>query len=334
MRRRSAKFLKNSHFSREEFLDNQDLSEYIKEMELPILPWLTTTTTAVENERWDSGGNRAMKATIQRVITRPLVGSIGILVVLGCLLGGTSAEAVLIPQSASGTVEVLLAGEQAWQPLTAGMQLQAGDQIRTGLGSAVVLRYEDGSQLDLGEDTQIEISELAISPVERTRVSRIKLLWGAITAIVTKRDYQSSDFEIETDTVVAGVKFSQVTIRRAKDRFEPDHVIAEEGLIEARQIDEGTVKLSGRFESEKSAEGLDFTTDSMGATTSVRIQKLLRRVTVESNVALFDISALTGSVYKFLRLTNIGGEIRGTYQGHTWAIHQNSEAVIGKEKYC
>lgn len=160
---------------------------------------------------------------------------LGLLLVLG-LVGQT--EAAVTVESYSGNVEVLFDQEQSWQPLSHETTLEAGDQILVGTASSADLVCEDGSTLHLDEETQLAIKDLEFSLAQETRISKLALLWGTVTAkAATFTGFKKNTFEIETDTVVAGVKFSSLTITSGENGTQ---IIPIEGAFEFSQIDGNT----------------------------------------------------------------------------------------------
>jgi len=224
-----------------------------------------------------------------------------VLVILlsGSLFSVSQAEATLTAQSIGGTVEVLLAGEQDWKPLTATMKLKTGDQVKTRQNSSVDLWFEDGSVLNLAEETQMTISQLEISTAQKSRIARFKLWWGAVTAKVTKLAFTENVCEVETETVVAGVKFSEMTVIQPQNTSQSE-VIARQGLIEIRQIGEGTVNISASL----SPDGILFSTDSIGSWILVGVHKVLRKITLESNVPVPHIRGLLDGATTLLKIDN------------------------------
>jgi len=93
-----------------------------------------------------------------------------------------------------------------------GTVLSAGDVIETQAGASLVLALSDGSQLELGENTKVDIAVLSQTAIG-ARVSRIKLLWGWIRAKLSPGHQQAgSSFNIETPNALVGVKFSEPDI--------------------------------------------------------------------------------------------------------------------------
>ena len=90
-----------------------------------------------------------------------------------------------------------------------GTVLRAGDVIETQAGASVVLELSDGSILEIGENTQVNLAELS-QTATNARISRIKLLWGWMRAQLSPGHQQlGAAFQIDTPNAVIGVKFSQ-----------------------------------------------------------------------------------------------------------------------------
>lgn len=268
-----------------------------------------------------------MKTKKRYVFTGSVWGYIGITVLLACLLGAGSAEAVLTPQSISGTVEVLLAGQQAWTPLTASMKLKAGDQIRTGADGSVDLWFEDGSVLNVAQETQLGMNELDISTARKTRVARFKLWWGGVTAKITKLAFDTSAFEVETNTVVAGIKFSEMTVKALKDTSHTE-VTASQGAIKVLKIGEGIANVLGLVDDQ---DGVAFPLDTVGTEVLINVQKILRKITVESNAPIRFLRALIGPKDNMLKVDNANpASVEVNYAGEiTTILEQDSAATFG-----
>jgi len=109
--------------------------------------------------------------------------------------------------------EVLVSGQSA----TVGTALQAGDTIQTQAGASAVLELSDGSEIQLGENTQINIDDLS-QTATGARVSYIKLLAGRLRALLSPGHQQEgSSFTIETPNAQLGVKFSQPDVEVSYD---------------------------------------------------------------------------------------------------------------------
>lgn len=90
-------------------------------------------------------------------------------------------------------------------PLSPGMALRAGDELRTGAGSRLLLRLEEGSLVKLGENATLQLAEL--SPSREIFRGVLGVLEGAFrfttTALGANR---RRDINIKVATVTAGVR--------------------------------------------------------------------------------------------------------------------------------
>lgn len=99
-----------------------------------------------------------------------------------------------------------------------GIILNAGDVIETQAGTTVVLELSDGSVVEVGENTQVSLTQLT-QTASGARISQLKLLWGRIRATLSPGHQQTgSSFEIETPNALIGVTFSQPDIEVSYSR--------------------------------------------------------------------------------------------------------------------
>jgi eukaryotic-like serine/threonine-protein kinase len=70
-----------------------------------------------------------------------------------------------------GTVEVMPAGATAWVLATTNLVLHAGDSLRTGQNSTLLLLWSDRSRVRIGELTTMEVSAFGKGPTIRTRAA-------------------------------------------------------------------------------------------------------------------------------------------------------------------
>ncbi len=95
-------------------------------------------------------------------------------------------------------------------PGSLGLTLFQGDAIQTKAGAFAVIELSDGSQLELGENTNILMEQLAIEPYSEARVSRVKLWWGKMRAVLSPgHQKEGASFDIQTPNSLVGVKFSK-----------------------------------------------------------------------------------------------------------------------------
>jgi hypothetical protein len=128
------------------------------------------------------------------------------------------APAVSLAQQPTATISalsgtVLVSGQTA----KTGAVLHTGDTLQTQAGASAVLVLSDGSELQLGENTQVNLADLA-QTATGARVSRVKMLWGRIRAKLSPGHQQAgSSFDIETPNALVGVKFSQPDVEVSYD---------------------------------------------------------------------------------------------------------------------
>ena len=78
---------------------------------------------------------------------------------------------------------VVVNGQAAAQ----GAVLKAGDTVETSANASVVLQLSDGSQLELGESTQVNLAEL-LTTATGGRVSRSRVQYSFLRAIFESND--------------------------------------------------------------------------------------------------------------------------------------------------
>lgn len=98
-------------------------------------------------------------------------------------------------------------------PAKVGMVLRSGDMIQTQIGASAVLKLSDGSRLEIGEKSHIDIVKLVLKPLTKARISWMKLMWGGIRVTLSSK-YQKpgSSFQVETPDILISMKASQPDI--------------------------------------------------------------------------------------------------------------------------
>ncbi len=113
-------------------------------------------------------------------------------------------------------------------PLTPGMELRSGDQVRTGPESRVLIKLGEGSLVKLGENAALRIAELA--PASDAFKAVMNVLRGAFrftTAVVAKE--RRRDVSIRIATVTVGIRGTDVW---GRSRDEREIVCLIEGSVE------------------------------------------------------------------------------------------------------
>ena len=274
-----------------------------------------------------------MKSKACVLLFLPRLGFFVVMIFMGGIFLPTVAEAVVTIRSATGTIEVLLQEEQTWKPLGETKTLRAGDQIMTGPGASVDLILEDGSELNLGEETQLALSELDFSMAEKKRVSRLKLFWGRLTAKAEKLDFEENVFDVETDTVVAGFKFSSATIIAEEPKSvgaQPTvKIIPLEGSFEIRQTDVGSTTVECLLDD--TLAGISFLLDSVDGIVEVYINPTEGKISLKSNVPLRKMPAILTEAYNTLHIDNAleAFELRVIFRENTVIVGLDSSVLLG-----
>jgi hypothetical protein len=132
-------------------------------------------------------------------------------------LKGFAAQPTATIVSLTGTVQTIFQNGEV-MVATVGLSLQTGDIIETQNGSEIVLEFSDGSQLEISENTRLDLADLLEDVGTGARTSVIKLAWGKLRAILSPgHQEEGSAFSVETPNSLVGVKFSQPIITVAYD---------------------------------------------------------------------------------------------------------------------
>ncbi len=109
-------------------------------------------------------------------------------------------------KTSSGTV--LVSGQAAM----VGTALRAGDTIQTQAGASAVLEFSDGSEIRVGENTQINITNLT-QTATGARISTLNLVAGRVRALLSPEHQQAgSAFTVETPNARIDATFSEPDI--------------------------------------------------------------------------------------------------------------------------
>jgi hypothetical protein len=113
-------------------------------------------------------------------------------------------------------------------PVAPGMALQAGDQLRTGAGSRLLVKLSEGSLVKLGENGTLRIAEL--TPTQEVFRAAMRVLEGAFrftTDVAAKQ--RRREVNISVATVTAGIRGTDLW---GRSRDERQVVCLIEGAIE------------------------------------------------------------------------------------------------------
>ena len=124
-------------------------------------------------------------------------------------------------------------------PVVPGMELKAGDRLRTGAGSRLLLKLAEGSLVKLGENGRLSLSELV--PSKEIFKAALGVLEGAFrftTDLMAKN--RRRDINIHVSQVTAGIRGTDLWGRSREDN---QIVCLIEGAIEVGAPEEKPVTM-------------------------------------------------------------------------------------------
>lgn len=171
------------------------------------------------------------------------LGGVGILLPLLLVwIPPADAEPVGRITSASGSADVLRTGAERALPAAQGDPVNIGDIVRTKTGSRLQVTFVDGSTINVGERSRVQITEYLFDPAKQQRRSVLSVLRGKIHALIP-RIFKGEEgrYEIRTTTAVAAMRGSEgIFIVRP---YRTDVLIVD-GLWSVRNVAE---RVSGRI---------------------------------------------------------------------------------------
>ena len=145
--------------------------------------------------------------------------------VTGCGGGSPCPSTLTILSITEGEVFVMKEGTDDWVGAVAGTELDIGDTIKTGGNSSAEITFFDGSTMEMGACTEIEI--LLLDIVCSTGVTTITLaqMIGDTISRVTGILDPASSYEVETPSGVVGVRGSAARTQVIYDNLYYEGVI-------------------------------------------------------------------------------------------------------------
>jgi ribose/xylose/arabinose/galactoside ABC-type transport system permease subunit len=166
-----------------------------------------------------------------------LAAALGTLALFGCLYVYVAFYVVSrVPEGSAvateivGTVQVVHRG-MTLKPLTPGEVLRPGDQVITGLASHAFLRFADGSEMRLYQD-----SEMMVDNIETTQsggaLTELKVNVGGFFAKVRKMVSRQSKFSVATPLLTLGVRGTAFQMQIGREEGE---VAVGEGAVSIKR---------------------------------------------------------------------------------------------------
>jgi hypothetical protein len=118
------------------------------------------------------------------------------------VLGRLSADPVkAIVASVTGAVEFAQPGSTSFSPLAKGQALEVGSVVRTGDDGVAIIQTTPGTAIQLGNNSNLKLNELAFSKSGSKvteRKARLELTSGVVSALVDPSTPKVTDFSIQT----------------------------------------------------------------------------------------------------------------------------------------
>jgi hypothetical protein len=158
-------------------------------------------------------------------------------------IGGRTVDQKATTTAVVGTVGARSAGSDVWQAVREDSTFSAGDTIRTGDNSTVVLIYDDGSKTVVEANTEIYIVEMSAARNGRNQATILALHIGRTQHLVNELQETDSYFEVRTPSASVTVVGTMFTVE-----------VDQEGNT-AVWVDKGIVAVAGGGQSVQLAAG-------------------------------------------------------------------------------
>jgi hypothetical protein len=138
-----------------------------------------------------------------------------ILLAASAAWGPALAQPAALVEAVQAPVWVERAGRR--MPLAPGMELRAGDQVRTGAGSRLLMRLAEGSLVKLGENASLHLAQL--QPAREVFRGVLSVLEGAFR-FTTQRigAHRRREINIHVSQVTAGIRGTDLWGKSTSER--------------------------------------------------------------------------------------------------------------------
>jgi hypothetical protein len=129
---------------------------------------------------------------------------------LAVLLGFVFATSTLAQAPMAGSISTVSGAVQIQRATgliaaTAGTPVNVGDRIITGAGGHTVITLTDGSQLEVGESSNMVIDTHVLAPAGGRAETKVSLFGGVLRSVVSATG-GAPNFEVHTPNAVAAVR--------------------------------------------------------------------------------------------------------------------------------
>jgi len=140
-------------------------------------------------------------------------------IIVGCGDGSPCPSTLTILSVTDGEVLVMKEGANDWVGAVSGTELDIGDTVKTGGNSSAEITFFDGSIMELGAGTEVEILELDIVCSSGVTTITLGQMIGDTISRVTGILDPASSYEVETPSGVVGVRGSRVDIHVLRNNW-------------------------------------------------------------------------------------------------------------------
>jgi hypothetical protein len=152
------------------------------------------------------------------------------------LFSGGQETAVTTVAYVEGEASLMPTGSSAWGALSEGQKIGRGDEIRTGTDGSVELLLVDESVLKIGPDTHVRVREAGMVEATKLSTNIFDLIVGKVRAVVAPFVNAESQFIIETENTVVGVRGTDFGVSHDPKTRETE-VVSMDGDLELRPKD-------------------------------------------------------------------------------------------------
>ncbi|HVN29272.1 MAG TPA: FecR family protein [Candidatus Binataceae bacterium] len=125
--------------------------------------------------------------------------------------------------------------------VTSGSPVNVGDRVITGPGGHAIVTLTDGSQLELGESSNMVIDNQALAPAGGRAATQVSLFGGVLRSVVSATG-GTPNFEVHTPNAVAAVRGTRFDTSYVQGEARPTYgdcrkfsdVLVYEGVVSLR----------------------------------------------------------------------------------------------------
>jgi hypothetical protein len=143
---------------------------------------------------------------------------VGLALIVAFLLGAlffgprmTIAQAATLTD-VSGAVEMLQAGNTAWEPVSTGQMVNVGDRLRVGSVAAATLSFPGGCSTDLYADADIDLLQIGLRRNGRGGTVILYQRLGQTRSCVQRAPGHDARFEIKTPSASIRARETEFTV--------------------------------------------------------------------------------------------------------------------------